>query len=63
MTFKKIFLVWLVITAISGGLVYLIKILIHGHPLWPWAVPVLYVGVLILFVLYLLRAKGEKKVE
>jgi len=34
-----------------------------AHPLWPWAVPVLYIGVLILFVLYLLSAKGEKKAE
>lgn len=63
MTFKKVFLIWLMITAISGGLVYLIKILIHGHRMWPWAVPFLYIGVLILFVLYLLSVKGEKKAE
>ena len=63
MTFKKIFAIWLVITAVSGGLVYLIKTLLHGHPLWPWAVPILYIGVLIHFVLYLLSVKGEKKAE
>jgi hypothetical protein len=63
MAFKKIFLIWIVITAVSVGLVYLIKILFHGHPLWPWAIPVLYIGVLILFVLYLLSTKGEKKAE
>ena len=35
----------------------------NEHPLWPWAVPVLYIGVLILFVLYLLSVKGGKKAE
>jgi hypothetical protein len=63
MTFKKISVVWLVITALSGVIFYLLKTLAKGHPLWPWAIPVLYVGVLILFVLYLLSAKGEKKAE
>jgi hypothetical protein len=63
MAFKKIFLIWLVITAVAGAKFYFIKTVFKGHPLWPWAVPVLYVGVLILFVLYLLSAKGEKKVE
>lgn len=63
MAFKKICLIWLVITAVFGGLFYLIKTIFRIHPLWPWAVPVLYVGVLILFVLYLLSAKGEKKAE
>jgi len=63
MAFKKIFIIWLVITAASGSLVYLIKILFDGHRLWPWAAPFLYIGVLILFVLYLLSAKGEKKAE
>jgi hypothetical protein len=60
MVFKKIFLIWLTITAASGGLVYLIKALFHGHPKWPWAAPFLYIGVLILFVLYILSSKGEK---
>ena len=63
MTFKKIFLIWLVITALAGGKFYFISTMFKSHPLWPWAVPVLYVGVLILFVLYLLRVKGEKKAE
>lgn len=61
MTFKKTFVIWLVITALSGAAFYLLKTMVNSHPLWPWAVPVLYVGVLILFVLYLLSAKGEKK--
>ena len=63
MNFKKIFVIWLVITALAGGKFYLLKTMFHSHPLWPWAVPVLYVGVLILFVLYLLSTKGEKKAE
>jgi hypothetical protein len=63
MTFKKNFVIWLVITALSGAAFYLVKTMFKSHPLWPWAIPVLYVGVLILFVLYLLSAKGEKKAE
>ena len=61
MTFKKILAIWLVITALSGGAFYLMKTIFSHHPLWGWAVPILYVGVLILFVLYLLAAKEEKK--
>ncbi len=61
MTFNKILGIWLVITALSGAAFYLMKTMFHGHPLWGWAVPVLYVGVLILFVLYMLSLKGEKK--
>ena len=63
MTFKKIFLIWLVITAVFGGLFYLLKTIVNSHPLWAWGILVLYGGVLILFVLYLLSAKGEKKAE
>jgi hypothetical protein len=63
MAFKKVFLIWLVITALAGTKFYLLRIMFRAHPLWSWAVPVLYVGVLILFVLYLLSAKGEKKAE
>jgi hypothetical protein len=63
MIFKKIFIIWLVITAVFGGLVYLIKTIFPHHPLWSQAFPILYIGVLILFVLYLLSAKGEKKAE
>jgi hypothetical protein len=63
MTFKKTLAIWLAITAGSGAIFYLLKTMVKGHPLWPWAVPVLYIGVLILFVLYLLSAKDEKKAE
>jgi hypothetical protein len=63
MVFKKIFVIWLVITALSGAKFYLLRIMFKTHPLWPWAVPVLYIGVLILFVLYLLSLKGGKKTE
>lgn len=59
MAFKKIFIIWLLITALCGGLVYLVKMLFRSHPLWPWAVPYLYVGLLILFILYVLAAKKE----
>jgi len=61
MTFKKIFVIWLIITALSGAIFYLLKTMFSTHPLWPWAVPYLYIGILILFVLYMLSAKGEKK--
>ena len=59
MAFKKIFIIWLLITAVSGGLVYMVKLLFHSHPRWPWGVPFLYIGVLILFALYALTAKKE----
>jgi hypothetical protein len=61
MSFKKIFVIWLAITALSGAAFYLLKTMVSHHPLWAWAIPVLYIGVLILFVLYLLGAKGDKK--
>ena len=60
MAFKKIFGIWLAITAISGALFYLVKTLCKGHPLWPWAIPYLYIGVLILFALYVLTPKNRK---
>ena len=59
MAFKKILLGWLLITAVSGGLFYLLKTMFKAHPLWPWAIPYLYIGVLILFALYVLTAKKE----
>ena len=59
MAFKKIFIIWLLISALSVGLVYLVKVLFHSHPLWPWAVPFLYVGLLILFALYVLTGKKQ----
>jgi len=59
MAFKKILLFWLLITIVFGALTYAVKILIKGHPLWPWGVPYLYIGVLILFALYVLTKKKE----
>ena len=59
MAFKKIFIIWLLITVVSGALFYLSKTVFKSHPLWPWAVPYLYIGVLILFALYVLTAKKE----
>lgn len=61
MTFKKILAIWLVVTALSGGVFFLMKTMFSHHPLWAWAVPILYIGVLILLVLYLLASKEEKK--
>jgi hypothetical protein len=63
MPFKKIFVIWLVLTALSGVIFYLLKTMVRTHPLWPWAILVLYGSVLILFVLYLLSAKEDKKGE
>jgi hypothetical protein len=59
MTFKKVLLYWSLITIVFGGLVYVVKLLAKGHPLWPWGIPFLYIGVLILFALYVLT--GNKK--
>ena len=59
MAFKKIFIIWLLITAVSGGLFYAAKIVFKAHPLWAWAFPVLYPGVMILFALYVLTKKKE----
>ncbi len=60
MAFKKISMYWLLITIVFGALFYAIKTLFKGHPLWPWAVPYVYVGVLILFALYVLTAKKKE---
>jgi hypothetical protein len=60
MAFKKIFWIWLLITAVSGALFYAVKTFFRGHPLWPWAVPYLYIGVLILFALYVLTKPQQK---
>jgi len=59
MAFKKIFLFWLLITIVFGALFYAVGNLFKGHPLWPWAFPYLYLGVLILFALYVLTAKKK----
>lgn len=59
MAFKKIFIIWLLITAVSGALFYLVKTMFKAHPLWPWAIPYLYIGILVLFALYALTAKKE----
>jgi hypothetical protein len=59
MAFKKIFIIWFVITIVSAALFYGIKTFFPGHPLWPWAIPHLYIGVLILFALYVLTAKKK----
>ncbi len=59
MAFKKIFIIWLVITAVAAAKFYFLKTVFNSHPLWPWAVPVLYIGVLILFSLYVLTAKKK----
>ena len=59
MSFKKISIIWLLITAVSGALFYGIKTLCKGHPLWPWAIPYLYIGVLILFAIYVLTPKKD----
>lgn len=59
MAFKTISVIWLLITAVSAGLFYFVKTVFKGHPLWPWAVPYLYIGALILFALYVLTAKKK----
>ncbi|MBN2345011.1 MAG: hypothetical protein JXO51_01385 [Candidatus Aminicenantes bacterium] len=59
MVFKKISVIWLLITAVSAVLFYVVKTVFKGHPLWPWAIPYLYIGVLILFALYVLTVKKK----
>lgn len=59
MAFKKIFFIWLLITAVAAAKFYVLKKFFASHPLWPWAVPHLYIGVLILFALYVLTAKKK----
>lgn len=60
MAFKKIFIIWLLITALAAAKFYFLKKVFSTHPLWPWAVPYLYIGVLILFALYVLTAKKKE---
>jgi len=59
MSFKKIFLIWLVISLLSGVAFYLLKTMCHGHPMWPWAIPFIYIAALILFALYVLNPKKQ----
>jgi hypothetical protein len=59
MAFKKISVIWLLITVVSATLFYFVKTVFKGHPLWPWAVPYLYIGVLILFALFVLTARKK----
>ena len=59
MAFKKIFIIWFVISIVSGALFYAVKTMFKGHPLWPWSIPYMYIGVLILFALYVLTAKKK----
>lgn len=59
MAFKKTASIWLLITVVSAALFYVVKTFFKGHPLWPWAIPYLYIGVLILFAIYVLT--GKKK--
>jgi hypothetical protein len=59
MAFKKIFVIWLLITAVAAAKFYFLKTVFKSHPLWPWAIPYLYIGVLILFALYVLTTKKK----
>jgi hypothetical protein len=59
MAFKKISLIWFLITFVFGALFYVVKLVFNTHRLWPWAFPYLYIGVLILFALYVLTAKKK----
>jgi len=59
MSFKKIFAIWLLISALSGGAFYLLKTMFNNHPLWSRAIPFIYLGVLILFAIYVLNTKKE----
>jgi hypothetical protein len=60
MAFKKITMYWFLITIVFGALFYAIKTFFKGHHLWPWAVPYVYIGALILFALYVLTAKKKE---
>jgi hypothetical protein len=47
-------LIWCLISAVFGGIFYLVKTLFKSHPLWAWAFPYLYIGALILFAIHVL---------
>ena len=57
MTFRKIALIWCLISIAFGGTFYLVRILFKSHPLWAWVFPYLYIGALILFAIYVLIPK------
>lgn len=59
MSFKKIAVLWSLITIICAAAFYFVRILFRSHPLWPWIFPYLYIGLLILLVLYLLSEKKK----
>ena len=59
MKFNKIFLIWLVITVVFGVITFLVNYLFPDHTLWPFGVAFLYIGVLILFLMYVISSKRE----
>ncbi len=59
MKFNKIFLIWLLITVVFGVVTYLVNHFFPTHTLWPFGIAFLYIGVLILFLMYLISSKKE----
>jgi uncharacterized membrane protein len=59
MNFKKIFLIWLVITVVFGIFTFLVNHFFPTHTLWPFGVAFLYIGVLMLYMMYLISTKKE----
>ncbi len=59
MKFNKIFLIWLLITVVFGVVTYLVNQFFPTHTLWPFGIAFLYIGVLILFLMYLISFKKE----
>jgi hypothetical protein len=59
MKFNKIFLIWLLITVVFGVVTFLVNRFFPTHTLWPFGIAFLYIGVLILFLMYLISSKKE----
>jgi len=59
MKFKSIFLIWLIITLIFGLITYLLNTYFPSHTLWPFGAAFIYLGVLMLFTLYVVSQKKE----
>lgn len=59
MKFKSIFFIWLVITVVFAVITYLLNTTFPTHTLWPFGAAFIYLGVLILFTLFVISQKKE----
>lgn len=60
MNFKKTFIIWLLVTIVSGLLTFLVNKFFPSHTLWPFGIAFLYLGTLLLFLMYLVTIPKQR---